>query len=429
MGKYTFIDNPAVDTYIDNYLSQVVRAIFEFMPNLQVRSILLAGSFGKGDGSVILNGNDIRPQRDFDICIIVSKNKIPPSNCVKSLQDKLRSRFCEITDKSYQLTSNQLPEISITTLENINSLPDIGSYDLKKCKVLYGEDIRPKIKWNLDDIPLRTNGRALFQKSIALIGAFNLDYITSGVPKNIETSFIRETSRAYIEICVGLCLLAKSYNSSCIIRLAKLREIYREDFKELFQKIPDLVDKIEASTFYKLDPTNNRITVDPLEYWFNTREDLGIVIQYYYSKYLGMPFLEWSEFSAVLEQRLTKAYYLPVVSSFFENKSLKITGLPLKSFNYLFNIRENIAYFDNALKKGSFSLPLLQGFSSPAIKAFATSPLILFAFNRDGKINDLYVNIALKKLRFVKQFSQHFETRWDEARAKFLDLVFSVNMI
>jgi hypothetical protein len=429
MGKYTFTDSVRVDAYIDEYLNRVIDSIFNYFPRQQVRSILLAGSYGKGEGSVLLTENYVKPLRDFDICIIVPKGKIPSALFVKNLQNKLRAKFSSISDYSYQLTGDQLPEISITTLENINSLPDIASYDLKKCKILYGEDIRPQIKWDINDIPLRTNGRALFQKLIALIGAFHSEYLDSGVPEDLQPSFTRETSRIYIEICTGLCLLSKVYDSSAVNRLNSLRRIYRRDFRELCNKIPDLVDKVEASTLYKLDPSKCSITNDPIDYWFNTRKDLGLAIQYYFERYLGIPFSGWESFCAILERRLKESYYLPVVSAFFENKSIKLSGSQLRFLNLLFNIRENLAYSEQTLKKGSFSLSILKGLSSPSIKVFVVSPLILFAINRSGKINEEYVKLALKKLNFVKQNNQPFQNRWNEARSKLLDLVFSINMI
>lgn len=425
MGKYTILEDPRVDDYIDRYLESVVEALLESVSG--IHSIMLAGSFGKGEGSVLVDSQWVKPLRDFDIVIIFRK-KAPPRNLIRNIQKRLQDRFCSIKD-DYYLMGDLIPEIGATTLENLNSLPDIGTYDLKKCKVLHGEDVRAKIKWNLEDLPLRTNARALFQKAIALTGAFHTKYFNGEIPLHLKDSFLRETSRAYIEICVGLCLLAKQYNSSCIRRLEIVREIYRKEFPDLYERVPDLVDKIEASTKHKLDPANNRITDNSLDYWFETRDNLGEVIKYYSSRYLNIPFENWMQFATSLEPSLTKEYYLPVIRAFLENRNLPANSFFLNLFNLFFNIKENVEYSRLAIRNRHISIPLLCGISSPTIKVFSTVLLILFSIDRDGSINSEYVDMVLRKLRFVKLKKEKRENMWEEARSKFLEVVFSVNMI
>lgn len=427
MSKYTILKDARVDEYIDGYLEEVVETLRESVSG--IRSIILAGSFGKGEGSVFVDSLEVKPLRDFDLVIIFRK-KAPPMNLIKNIQVQLQHRFCSMKVRDeYHLMNNLIPEIKVTTLEKINSLPDISTYDLKKCKVLYGEDIRPKIKWKLRDLPLRTNARALFQKAIALIGAFHIKYLNGQMPPHLKDSFLRETSRAYIEICVGLCLLAKQYNWSCIQRLETLRQIYRNEFSDLYERIPDLVDKIETSTRYKLDPANNRINANLLDYWFETRDDLGEVMKYYFSKYLNMSFRNWMQFAVSLERNLTREYYLPVINALLKNRGLPRNYFVLKLLNLLFNIKENIEYSKLAFRDRKISIPLLYGTASPAIKVFSTTPLILFSINRDRTINFEYVDIALRKLEFVKLGNKKHENPWEEARSKFLKAVFSVNMI
>ena len=427
MGKYTVLEDPRIDEYIDSYLERVVETIIESIPRTNIRSIILGGSFGKGEGSVIVNDQVVQPQRDFDLSIIM-RGKAPPRYVVELLQKKLTDKFCTITDPDYHLMGDLIPEIGVTTLENINSLPDISTYDLKYCKIIYGDDVRSEIIWELKDLPLRTNARALFQKGIALIGAFRSEYLSEGISPQLRTSFLRETSRAYIEICVGLCLLAKRYDSSCLKRLDTLRKIYRTEFKELYEKIPHLIDKIEHSTKYKLDPANNTIDVDLLNFWFETRDDLGEVMKFYFGRYLNIHFENWMQFSACIEKKMARDYYIPVINAFLKNKNLSPNMFISNLVNLAYNVKENIEYSLSSIKKGYLSLPLLLNRSSPAIKAFSIVPLLLFSVAPDKTINSSYVNLALIKLRFVKSENSELDL-WNEARQKFLKLVFSTNMI
>ncbi len=427
MGKYTILEDPRVDECIDGYLKRVVDALLEDLPG--IRSIILAGGFGKGEGSVIVDNHGVKPLRDFDLVVIFGE-RVPSVEFIQDVQRRLQDRFGSMrVDDEYYLSNDLVPEIKATTLDRINSLPDIFTYDLKKCKVIYGEDLRSQIKWNLEDLPLRTNARALFQKAIALIGVFHSEYLNEEIPLHLRESFLRETSRAYIEICVGLCLLVKRYDSSSIRRLEILREIYKREFAGLYEKIPDLVEKLDASTRYKLDPANNKMSVNLLDYWFETRDDLGEVIKYYYSKYLNLSFKDWVQFATDLEVSLTKKYYLPVMDAFLRNKNLSTNDFILYLSNLLFNIKENIEYSRAAFKDSHLSIPLLYGVSSPAIKVLSTTPLVLFSINRDKSMNSVYINMALKKLKFAKLNKKKHKDLWEEARSKFLNVVFSVNMI
>lgn len=427
MGKYTILDDPQVDEYIDDFLKRVVETLLKNVSG--VRSIILAGGFGKGEGSVVVDAESVKPKRDLDI-VLVFENKNPPVESTRNLQEKLQNEFSTFkAHDQYYLINDLVPEIKPTTLENINSLPDIFTYDLKHCRILYGEDIRSQIKWELEDLPLRTNARALLQKATALIGVFHGSYLSGDIPIHLKESFLRETSRAYIEICVGLCLLAKRYHWSSLKRLQTLREIYKERFAGLYEKIPDLVEKIEASTRSKLDPANNLITADPLNYWFETRDDLGEVLKYYFGEYLDISYNGWMQFANSLARHLTNEYYLPVIQAYLANRSLPRNSPALKFVNIIFNIKENIDYSRMAIKAGRLSLPLLHGASSPAIKVLSITPLVLFSINKDGSINSEYLGIASRRLGFVKGKITNSKYMWDETRSKFLDLVFSVNMI
>lgn len=427
MGKYTVLKDPKVDEYIDCCLVRIVDVLVQNLPDID--SIMLTGSFGKGQGSVYVDGATIRPQRDIDLVIIFRK-KIPAHSLISNIQEKLQTEMGSLSSsKDYYLMGNLLPEIKATTLSNINSLPDIVTYDLKKCQVIYGLDLRSKIKWELCDLPLRTNARALFQKGIALIGAFCSEYLHEEIPTSLKDSFLRETSRAYIEICVGLCLLAERYHWSCTERLDTLKEIYNDQFKDLSAKIPDLVEKIEISTKYKLDPANNPINVKPLDYWFQTRDDLGEVIKFYFKEYLNIDFDNWIQFSNYLEKNLTKNYYLPIIDAFLTNRNFPNNSCVLTFLNLLFNMNENIQYSWVCIKDGYLSLPLVKNVSSPAIKALTVVPLLLFAITSDLKINSEYVQTVLKRIGFVRSDFTKSGDSWDEARSKLLKLVFSVNLI
>ena len=78
MGKYTIYNDKNIDDNLDKYFSDIVQKIIEIIGVNNIKAIVLFGSFGRGEGGVIIENNKIIPVNDFDITIFVKKksNKI-----------------------------------------------------------------------------------------------------------------------------------------------------------------------------------------------------------------------------------------------------------------------------------------------------------------------------------------------------------------
>ena len=63
-----------VDEKIKSDLSKIVNLIFDFIPKSNILSISLIGSFARGEGSVVVKGNEIYPLNDYDIFVITKKS-------------------------------------------------------------------------------------------------------------------------------------------------------------------------------------------------------------------------------------------------------------------------------------------------------------------------------------------------------------------
>ena len=226
MGTYTIYDDPRVDQQIESRVNEVVDILTRNLPG--VDSIILTGGFGKGEGSVRISGETITPLRDFDLVVVLKR--AVPWNRVRKVQKLLG---CDSsTTEGYKYNQEFCLDLSVITLDKINLLPDVTTYDYKHSKVIYGDDIRSRIKWDAKDIPLRSGARLLFQKSTALIGAFSSAYIIGGVTHPNVDVFLRETSKVYVEISGALCVLARKYDSHCLKRVDILKETYERSFPE-----------------------------------------------------------------------------------------------------------------------------------------------------------------------------------------------------
>ena len=54
----------------------IIETIKKNIPPTNLRSIILSGGFGRGEGSVIVEGEKVTPLKDYDILVILKKETI-----------------------------------------------------------------------------------------------------------------------------------------------------------------------------------------------------------------------------------------------------------------------------------------------------------------------------------------------------------------
>ena len=419
MGKYTIHDDKLVDFQIQERIDVIVSDIIKNVPH--VESLILTGGFGKGEGSAIISNGKVRPLRDFDF-VIVSDKKVS-HDCIRNVKELLvQDSQCD----AYKYNKEFSIDISTTSLDNINIFPDVMTYDLKNSKVVYGEDIRKKIRWNAEDIPLRSGARLLFQKSTALIGVLPSNYLSDGVPESLKNIFMREVSKVYIEIGSVLCILIGQYDSHCSTRADILNSTYETSFPELFAQMPTLSDKISKSTQYKLNPLLSVYeNYDPISFWFETRNDLGEVIKYFFSIYCGFPFDNWLSFSQNIKRWYPRKYFPPLIKNYLEYNNFPKPDALVTIFNVLFNINENLKYMQSIYREPylKYNLSKMFSVSAPAIRLYSICPLLLFSIDKDGNFDENYLDKAIESTYFTYTQSNPICNKWEMVRLMALEML------
>ena len=74
MGKYTIYDDKYIDDNLNIYFNEIVQKIIEIVGITNIKAIVLFGSFGRGEGGIIIENGKVVPVNDFDITIFVNKN-------------------------------------------------------------------------------------------------------------------------------------------------------------------------------------------------------------------------------------------------------------------------------------------------------------------------------------------------------------------
>lgn len=423
MGKYSIHDDPNIDKQIQDRIERIVRKLVEEFP--KIHSIILTGGFGKGEGSVAISDEIVKPLRDFDFIVIFERD-VPK----KEFKSFLKNLMCNESEMLYEYKYNKEFSVDIhaTTIKNLNYYPDIVTYDLKRGQIVYGHDVRNDIIIEAHDIPLRSGARLLFQKSTALIGVMTYDRTKSGLKSSKERdTFIRETSKVYVEIGSALCILAKQYKSHANKRLQILSSIYREHFSKLYRNVPELVERIEFCTHHKLDPHSNPIREDPIKFWFQARNDIGEVMKFYFEEYLGLHFEEWLSYIESLESTLGRFYYIPLIRNLLDLKGIPYNKTILSFLNSIYNLKANFDQATSSNNKYHIRKVLLSKISLN-IRFFCACLSLLFALNPDGTTKKEYVKKAQNLLSFVR-LRNNSVSPWEEARLKCLVLMNSLDFL
>jgi hypothetical protein len=255
MGRYTIYNDAKIDEAVNKDLNFIVRYIIS---KIAVRNIILGGGFGRGEGSVIIDGENIYPVNDYDFFLIVPDN----------FECDLRSFSMSIAKK----IGIRLIDLIPIKESMLNSLPNAQIfYDLKHGgQVLWGEnvlDLIPDFKVGYVDISSAKT--LLLNRLICAIEAYSDDFNKRRMSKE-ETFFLVNQTSKVVLACVEAMLIKNS----------KYHHKYKERQKIFIREYPNKIElqKLnEFATEFKLKPSRSA-NIDPLKYWKRTIKQYLVVL-------------------------------------------------------------------------------------------------------------------------------------------------------
>lgn len=410
--------NPGLPAEIVPHVARTIRAC-EKLPRL--RSILIVGSFGKGYGQLICRDGELIPLRDLDVLLIFYASV--PRSKVRRIAEYLNSQY-ESSMSDYYLDTEFLVEVKATTLYRLNHLPDLFTYDMKFSTVVWGEDIRPLIRWSLADVPFRTSVRALTQKGIAMIGVLDERYLRTGVPEDRQETFVRETSRAYQEIATGLCLAAGFYSPNPERRLEFLEDNFLNIFPAVARKSPTLIDRIRHWTKDKHSGSVPHAQ-DPIILWLTARDDLLLVLGEMSIRALGIDVTNARQ-DPLQNSTVTYRYYEPVARSILKPIDPCNNERMAKFVTILLALRDCLYATNRASKKRIFPVDLFSARMPPSIRLILAIPHLLETVNETGDLNTDKLKIASEILGMRPSRTP---LSWNRLRSTLLGLVDITNFV
>lgn len=331
---YTIYGN-SVDDYIKkNYLEKIINSIVKDVKEIgnEPISIILFGGFGKGEGSVQFINNKPVPYNDFDF-YIVTKEKISDEELDKisiNASNSIGMKGLEIAyypEKSYNAREFFHVDVRYILYDKLGKLINTQRYyELKYgSQVIYGEDVLGKMpEINPEDISVSEGLRNLFNKLHTMLLGLSEKYDDEQKKISIFWSY-----KCYLSICEALLILNGKFAPSYSERSIIFSKIYKKKFSDLYKKIPDLDNKVEKATNFKLKLDFN---IEYEKLWEESLKDILIVFEYYLKK------ITWEDVETAIKKKLPYFYFKPYLKE-------KI------GFNFFFlQYLLNLGYF-NVLRK------------------------------------------------------------------------------
>lgn len=369
MGIYTAYNLPRVDEAIEAHM-QALKVVCLSVLGSNLNSLILSGSFGRGEGSVILHADGlVEPLRDYDIRLIV-RQPVP-----HIVLDRIRSEFMRVTglggarerfsgEQGFSLTLEALTEIQFAT--SFARDRDLRAYDhVNASRVIFGMDGSAALRFPAAEIPKINGLRFLYQKMVGLVGH------SAGptVSDDVRRTLLYECDKTFVEICTALVLLADAYVPSYRARSALFANHWCTWFPDLVQQLPALSDQVERATREKLYP-GSTTPLSPLDAFAQARAALLTVHRFYVGRLYGIDMVPGQSGSAQLRTVLWRDYFRVAVTHWLRQR--RLDRAPARwALNVLYHYRLRLKFSQGADCRGLAAIrESLRAAEAPPIDIF-----------------------------------------------------------
>ncbi len=379
MSDFIFVQDPK----LNNDVADVIYNLREqLIRNFNPKSIILIGSFGRGEASVFKSGCNLKFLSDCEVLIIPNNHLFNQMVIKKFCSNFLKDTGLEITIGGV-LISIYLSSSFLTK----KLRPTIGNFDLKYgSKVIYGfnyldqiADIEP------NDIPIWEGIRLMLNRIAEALAHFSLE-------KPDEDMFFW-ANKIILANQDALLILYKNYDSSYSSRNNLFKKILPTVYFEIYNKYPSFLSLSVLATEYKLGQIN-MYREDLIDFWFEITEITDFVFRYIIKKEMGLCFDSYVDFQKkYLNHRLIRnSYYRGLVS------------WPI--YQNINSIIKSLIFRDNILNKN-----LIFNMNIPWNHIiYSCIPILYFSLSKQG-IEEKKAAERLNEILSI--FSCHIEDNYD----------------
>lgn len=292
---YTIYNDPEIDKKVENDLKYINSQILHLLGK-HVHSIILCGSFGRGEGGVYKNKEKIHIVNDYDIIIILKENNPVRFAFLYKKYKQLLHNLADELAADLEMKQVDLDLKHNSYFKNPQSLK-IENYEVKMGHIIiYGnEDITTLMpNWKAKDIPIFEGTRLFFNRGSGLLIAALYFNAENGIPSHKRENFIIECNKAQLAMGDSILLLKNSYHYLYSERLNLTESLDVSD-------VPwgqDIMIHYREALEQKLRPDFQKFYArDLVEWWFNISELFDKFYLYFESVRLGKSIDNWIDYS------------------------------------------------------------------------------------------------------------------------------------
>tara|TARA_B110001454_G_scaffold210704_1_gene225505 strand:- start:1556 stop:2716 length:1161 start_codon:yes stop_codon:yes gene_type:complete len=261
--SFTVHDRRDVDSRINSDLNIIADILLPHFSNIE--SLVLAGSFGRGEGSVLIHNNNIQPINDYDIYVITKDSSFDTD--IESIRNIILDRI--------QIRQVDIEVIQFKKLKYLR--PTMANYDLKYASyIFYGNnnvlDAMPSI--NKYKLGLKEGRTPLLLYLISVIQSYPFKK-DKEISKNEKFWMYQQICKSILGWSSALLILKGKYHSSYIER----EKIFKSTFDNKIW-----CQLVEKATKFKLSPY--LIIEEDITALWNLNKDVHMnVLKLFLSKY------------------------------------------------------------------------------------------------------------------------------------------------
>lgn len=366
----------------------------ELISRFHPKSIIMIGSFGSGEATVVEESGKLKFLSDCEVLLIPYKWIFN-----KRKLDDFEKEFYEKTGLKVEIFGFN-PTLYVY-LPFVKPKPTISLYDLKfGSKVIYGKNYLEKMpEFKPEDIPLWEGIRLLFNRMAEALEHFSLE--------NPTAEMIFWTDKIVLACQDALLLLIGSYTPSYKER----NRIFLESIDKFdFPNIQELASLAENATNRKLN-LNSTKPSDAIVYWFQVSKMCNEVLKCILKVVYKCEFGDYLKFQKI----------------YFNLGLQNYTTLPFNN-----TVLQNLFRF---LKKlilnhdvPNLRMILLRPFAKWDHVIYSHIPLLYFIIDESLEINKIYLKKVanlLRDLGFKFEFDDHYNypiAEWMLAKDIFIKL-------
>lgn len=239
MGKYTVQSDPRIDQLVDDHLSIIMDSTLK---HIQPQAILLAGSFGRGEGSIYMEGDNPHFISDYEVCIVSSnpRARFEVDRILHDVKDKIPTEVSLFWNSPARIINNRSRNVSFGKPQ-----ASIGIYELKAgAMIIYGSFDLSINPIDPSTLPLSEGIRLIINRMMGVVEAWNLN----------SPAEIRKATLIKLLLACGDALLIRNgkYHFSYQERANRFEKLYNARFRKQFSS--EFLEQYQIAARIKLDP-------------------------------------------------------------------------------------------------------------------------------------------------------------------------------